>query len=172
MTIPAITIQQPYASLIAVGAKKYETRSWQTNYRGKIAIHAGKKKADVCMTNCGNVDFALGFEGSCDWYKLPYGAVVAVADLIGCWKTTEHTNFYPKGSRLFELVGRISDNTLLSDRRTFIPNWEDENEILFGDFSPGRYAWELANVHPLAKPITCRGRQGLFNVDTEVICIE
>jgi len=38
----AITIHQPYASLIACGAKIYETRSWATKYRGKIAIHAGK----------------------------------------------------------------------------------------------------------------------------------
>ncbi|KXG09931.1 hypothetical protein AT864_01491 [Anoxybacillus sp. P3H1B] len=38
----AITIKQPWATLIALGEKKFETRSWKTNYRGKIAIHAGK----------------------------------------------------------------------------------------------------------------------------------
>ncbi len=38
----AITIWQPWASLIACGAKKYETRSWATNYRGPIAIHAAR----------------------------------------------------------------------------------------------------------------------------------
>lgn len=37
----AITILQPYASLIVAGAKQYETRSWDTPYRGIIAIHAG-----------------------------------------------------------------------------------------------------------------------------------
>jgi len=37
----AITIHQPYASLIACGAKIYETCSRRTNYRGRIAIHAG-----------------------------------------------------------------------------------------------------------------------------------
>ena len=40
----AITILQPYASLIVAGAKQYETRSWDTPYRGIIAIHAGKNK--------------------------------------------------------------------------------------------------------------------------------
>ena len=39
----AITIWQPWASLIACGAKKYETRSWPTKYRGPIAIHAAAK---------------------------------------------------------------------------------------------------------------------------------
>jgi hypothetical protein len=42
----AITIWQPWASLIAIGAKQYETRSWETKYRGPIAIHAAKK--DPC----------------------------------------------------------------------------------------------------------------------------
>ena len=42
----ALTIMQPWASLIACGAKTIETRSWPTKYRGPIAIHAGMK--DPC----------------------------------------------------------------------------------------------------------------------------
>ena len=38
-----LTIIQPWASLIALGEKHIETRSWRTNYRGQLAIHAGKK---------------------------------------------------------------------------------------------------------------------------------
>lgn len=36
-----LTIKEPWASLIIEGYKKYEFRSWRTNYRGKILIHAG-----------------------------------------------------------------------------------------------------------------------------------
>ena len=36
-----ITLKQPWATLIVEGIKKYEFRSWKTNYRGKILIHAG-----------------------------------------------------------------------------------------------------------------------------------
>ena len=38
----ALTLTQPWASLVAVGAKRIETRSWRTDYRGPIAIHAAK----------------------------------------------------------------------------------------------------------------------------------
>lgn len=38
-----ITLIQPWATLIALGEKRIETRSWSTNIRGEIAIHAGKK---------------------------------------------------------------------------------------------------------------------------------
>ena len=37
----ALTIKQPYASLIVNGYKEYEFRTWKTNYRGKLLIHAG-----------------------------------------------------------------------------------------------------------------------------------
>ena len=38
----ALTIKQPYASLIVEGIKDIENRTWKTNYRGRILIHAGK----------------------------------------------------------------------------------------------------------------------------------
>ena len=37
----ALTIKEPWASLIINGYKEYEFRSWKTKYRGKILIHAG-----------------------------------------------------------------------------------------------------------------------------------
>ena len=37
-----LTIREPWASLIINGYKKYEFRSWKTNYRGVVLIHAGK----------------------------------------------------------------------------------------------------------------------------------
>ncbi len=37
-----LTIKQPYASLIVAGIKKYEFRTWKTNFRGDFLIHAGK----------------------------------------------------------------------------------------------------------------------------------
>ena len=36
-----LTLKQPWATLVAEGIKKYEFRTWKTNYRGKILIHAG-----------------------------------------------------------------------------------------------------------------------------------
>jgi hypothetical protein len=38
-----ISLHQPWASLVVVGAKRYETRHWSTAVRGQILIHAAKK---------------------------------------------------------------------------------------------------------------------------------
>ncbi len=43
MSVRAITLWQPWASLVALGLKRFETRSWPTNYRGKLLIHAATR---------------------------------------------------------------------------------------------------------------------------------
>lgn len=41
----ALSIKQPWASLIAQGIKDIENRTWKTSYRGRIYIHASGKFA-------------------------------------------------------------------------------------------------------------------------------
>lgn len=38
----ALTIKQPWASLIVHGIKDIENRTWRTDYRGPLLIHASK----------------------------------------------------------------------------------------------------------------------------------
>ena len=40
--LKAITLYEPWASLMAIGAKRNETRGCRTSHRGDIAIHAAK----------------------------------------------------------------------------------------------------------------------------------
>ena len=163
----AITILQPYASLLACGAKQYETRSWATSWRGKIAIHAVVKR----MTN--NDYFGAIFESEvCKYLRqnffqfdqspynefrwimdnLDYGAVIATAELVECWLITDngHTIGSDKAARIETLPVGAKTNIV------------EGNEILFGDWSPGRYAWEFANMTMLTKPIPARGRQRIW----------
>lgn len=67
--IKALTISQPYASMIASGEKWIENRHWPTNYRGPLAIHAGKGRQylDVRILR-----------------DYPTGCVIAVAQLVAC----------------------------------------------------------------------------------------
>lgn len=83
--IRGLTLHQPYASLIAVGAKTFETRRWRTQYRGLLAIHAAQKYP---MDN----QF-LAITRPC-WEALPVedlprGAIVAVARLQTIYTTDE-----------------------------------------------------------------------------------
>ncbi len=75
----AITLWEPWASLIAVGAKHYETRSWYTQYKGEIAIHAAKIEK-YPPTGVRAVMKEVGL----DPLTLSYGKIVCVAEIIDC----------------------------------------------------------------------------------------
>src|SRR5688500_9822529 len=89
--IRALTLHQPYATLVAVGAKTIETRSWSTNYRGRIAIHAAKGLAGMTAAEfvrlCSSEPFRseLGTEGE----LLARGVVLATADLFDVRRTED-----------------------------------------------------------------------------------
>lgn len=123
----ALTLTQPWATLIATGKKCVETRSWMTNYRGRLAIHAAKgfpKEArDFAST-----ERALGRLPA----RIPVGAIVATARIVDCVPTHE---------------AAVSVSAL---------------ERLYGDYTPGRWAWVLADIDELEEPIGALGALGLW----------
>jgi len=72
----ALTIYQPYAELIAAGAKRVENRRTRTHHRGEIAIHAAKwsRTARAWWTD----EFGI------DVQDCSFGAIIAVAEIIDC----------------------------------------------------------------------------------------
>jgi hypothetical protein len=147
-----LTIYQPWASLIAVGAKTYETRSWPTKYRGPVAIHAGKRKSPYeDYADHVFVDQTRAALDIVDFDDLPYGAIIAVADLVECWEILDD------GTPKMKITKYIQ-------RPHYSREYIQGNELLFGDYTPGRYAWEFANVKKLRQPIPWSGRQGLWTV--------
>lgn len=84
--IPALTIHQPFAWAIAEGHKRIENRSRLTHYRGPIAIHAGRSRKSLAS---GRHEIErLGIEMPAD-DALPFGAIVAVGQLVGCVELAE-----------------------------------------------------------------------------------
>jgi len=79
----ALTILQPWATLVAIGAKKIETRSWATGYRGPLAIHAGRSLKFITLADQEPFKKHLWAGDRCD---MPIGAIVATCDLIGVYK--------------------------------------------------------------------------------------
>jgi hypothetical protein len=80
----AISLWQPWATLIARGLKLYETRDWQIDHRGSLAIHASKKK--FTPANCSAECRAQLLQDSVDPWRVPLGAVLCIVDLVDCQK--------------------------------------------------------------------------------------
>lgn len=166
-----ITLYQPYASLVAVRAKKFETRGWGTSYHGPLAIHAGKKKpSDVLGGVDADIIIAMGralgliADGASVHVRevtemldrLPRGAIVSITELAGCFKMWDGRQ------------AGLGEGTICIKRpnQYWSPNWMGiTDEYLFGDWRPGRFAWELKEVEALPEPIPVRGMQGLWQWD-------
>ena len=144
----AISLWQPWATLIAIGAKRIETRSWYTNYRGPLAIHASKKWSYELARMCREPYFdpALGVKGYSNPDDLPRGCIVATCTLDDCCAIGD------------QLGGCI----WLNGNRLPLPAYP---ERAFGDYTPGRWAWMLKNIRPLTEPIPAKGAQGFWEWD-------
>lgn len=142
----AITIIQPWATLIALGEKRFETRGWPTKHRGELAIHAGKQvDREACEKP--EIKSALSRHGlTAD--NLPTGALIAIAELKDCFRIR------------CDLLGGVI--ALESDTRKTHFNTLDK-EYAFGWYGSGRYAWELRDVKQLPKPIQAKGQQRIWN---------
>lgn len=139
----AITIRQPWASLLVLGYKQFETRSWKTSYRGPIAIHAGLmpvRRTLGALAAQGSegretvalIERLLEQHGGVD--HVPTGAIIGTANLERCNAVT------------VEFVAGLS-----------------MQEFNLGDFTPDRYAWEFSGMSQIIRPIPAAGRQGLWN---------
>lgn len=75
----ALTLTQPWASAMALGLKQWETRSWKTSYRGRIAIHAAKSFPPYAQ----EMATRMGFK------ELPFGQILCVGEIVDCQPTAE-----------------------------------------------------------------------------------
>ncbi len=139
MKMKALTLWQPRATLVAIGAKRIETRSWSTVHRGPLAIHAAKTRKHLPLFYDDPFLQVLRDAGYKTASDLPLGCVVATCKL---WKIKP-------------------DNHLIASDLTV-------QEIAFGDYSDGRFAWFLYDVVKVERRIPARGYQGLWNIEIEV----
>lgn len=188
-----LTVRQPWASLISLGVKRIETRSWSTSFRGPLAIHAGKARPECSQWEDGPFDditdrFQYGAgstwhsgSGRCvvdddSWWlqeiatdtvhDMPLGAVVAVCDLI---------DVVPIRSCAMDYAHVCHSGTGLLLHSDIARPWADgetehvvDDQLPFGDFTTGRFAWLLDNVRPLDHPVPMKGAQGLRDLPPDI----
>lgn len=93
-----LTIKQPFATLIVEGLKEYEFRTWKTNYRGEILIHAGKGVDKKAMKK---YEY-LGLE-------YPKGCIIGKANITDCLKIDDNARKMLKAKNSI-IYSNIIDN--------------------------------------------------------------
>lgn len=193
----AITLRQPYPSLVARRLKRWEPRPWKTSYRGPLAIHAGMRwepgwrniwvdpdrdgpeleRYDILIEQLG-LEPTEDVNGSgywTAWGRLPLGAVVAVAMLTDCIPIVGHGQI-PEQPGLFiedHQVHYAPDARCLWLCKHRVDGAIDtldriEDQRPYGHWEPGNWAWKLDGIRPLAEPVPAKGRRGLWRPDDDL----
>ena len=136
----ALTVCQPFASLIAAGHKFVENRTWPTSYRGPLLIHAGKSRK--YLTCCDELPGDLPD-------PLPFGAIVADSELVECINLDA-----PVDHGAIERMAAVGITL---------------DEFLDHEHTEGPWCWILRDVSPLPEPVPCSGRQQLWKPPHDVL---
>lgn len=139
----ALSLWQPWASLIALGEKQIETRQWETKYRGPLAIHATAKLPPRWL---GVSRYAEAFR-------------IELADVLKVHRDNVEaaTRKLPLSSVL--CIVRLED---IQETR-YVREILCERERIFGNYDDGRYAWFLELIEVFETPIPAKGNRLLWN---------
>lgn len=136
----ALSLWEPWGTLVKIGAKEYETRHWSTKYRGPVLIHTAKHDRDLKAALTQRPYRSVLFEAG--YTKLEHfhlGCALGIVDLVDIQPTEE-------------VRGMIS-----------------QQEKSFGNYADRRFAWRLENIRAFDKPIPMKGMQGLFDVEQAIL---
>jgi hypothetical protein len=130
-----LSLLQPWATLVVIGAKKVETRSWTSDHRGELLIHASTGKAGA-MTAL-EPPFNKYIK---EFRDLPFGAIIGKVTLVD----------------VLHIEQQLPDKML---------NQLSQEEIAFGDYSIGRYAWILSDAVEFEIPVPAKGTLRLWDFE-------
>lgn len=133
--IKVISLVQPWAYLFALGAKKFETRSWQTKYRGELYIHSSAKFHFSDLELCRESEHFKKYIPDPSSGILVTGAIIGKVNLVDI-VTTESIR-----------------ETLPAEERAF------------GDYRDGRYAWKCEGAMLLPEPIQAKGKLSIWEYE-------
>lgn len=143
----ALSLTQPWASLVVEGHKAYETRSWPTKYRGSLAIHASKgfpRSAKLLLgTEESDGDDFICMALNRPAEEMHLGRILGTVDLVDCQETWD----------------------VLGSETIFI----SQAEHAFGDWAEGRYAWKLENPVKFQYSIPAKGSLGLWTIPLDIL---
>lgn len=136
--MPAITLHQPWASLLVYGPKVHETRSWRPPSEligERFLIHAAMRRPHAEEWS----DELVRVLEKAD-VPMPLGSAVGTARLVG--------------------FQRIDDRPAKDIDGNRVPrDWQDR---ACGDWRTGRFAWRFVDPRPLDRPVRMRGSRRIW----------
>ena len=153
----ALTVQQPWAWAIVHGGKDVENRTQAWGYRGPLAIHAGARWSERGAESrlvSGAYGDAMRRDKPLDRMAFAFGALIGVVDLVDV-HVAEPEHIGAHGLRVDFCCDSPWAESSYTEHRG-----RTRRDVVH---------LVLANPRPLAEPIPCKGRLGLWTPDADVL---
>ena len=144
----AISIKQPWASLIVEGVKDIENRTWPTKFRGRVLIHASAKSVNLGI-----------------YYDAPFTrtqwAAMNIDERINSKCKGNSLKFLPKSV----IIGSVEivDCVINHDSIWAEPAYKTIEDARFGSDAKPIYNWVLANPIKFPEPIPAKGKLSFWD---------
>lgn len=174
----ALSLWQPWASAIALGLKRHETRGQTTHYRGEIAVcatRAWSARGDVVAALVRELDRARVDTDVVTTLarsnELPHRCCVAIATLADALQVVDPQELRRQGVALpgFQVTRENEHlrHVLCWSWDRSRPEWLELSpaDFLLGDYRLDRWVYVLRDVRMLAVPVAVRGAQRVFELD-------
>ncbi len=138
----ALSLYEPWATLVMLGEKEFETRSFSVKHRGPLLIQSSKRTDDLkeifrqSRNAYREVLTAHGLTSPADFHL---GHALGIVDIVDCLPTDQ------------------------------VRDYISTNERAFGNYAPKRFAWKLDHIRRFETPIPMKGMQGLFVVEADYL---
>lgn len=161
-----ISLLQPWASLVVLGHKRIETRSWNTKHRGPLLIHASAGKSGLNLIDkqdpFGELATAL-LKLNLHFEDYPLGAIIGHVKVMETFPTSIQIC---KGNY-------VNAQLTYNDKRELDVSsscvYMTPQEEAFGNYAPGRYGWLLSDPIQFDKPIPAKGSLSIWEFqDAEI----
>ncbi|MDC8024895.1 ASCH domain-containing protein [Elizabethkingia anophelis] len=159
----ALSIKQPFASLITLGIKPIENRTWRTNFRGRTYVHASMNLPKDHWGLLSPEQYKQAMDSLIDGKlreELHLGAIIGEVDIVDC--VQDHPSIWAEKSRLIKKP--IPDDFFYGDYMTTdkydraLAKWEKTGGIL------PIWNWVLANPIMYDEPIlNVKGKLSLWD---------
>ncbi|MES2765497.1 MAG: ASCH domain-containing protein [Bacteroidota bacterium] len=142
-----LSLIQPWASLVVIGAKQIEVRKWKTTYRGELLIHASKGFPGEYQYLCWQEPFKSVLKTAhLSVENLPLGAVIGKVVLKDCKMIVDKPEEFLKEAEMIAPPSPERD---------------------FDDYSVGKWAWIFSHAELFKTPIPAKGALRLWDFEWE-----
>ena len=128
-----ISIKQPWASLIVHGIKDIENRTWRTNFRGRVLIHAAGfhgRKFSVNLTDAQTKAAFATIAKETMFGNMPFGAIVGSVEIVDC--VINHPSIWAEKTENY-IIGMNPKLHEAITGKKIIYNWVLTNPIIYNE---------------------------------------